>query len=175
MEIIKIIIDFLFNYLSFTRITIIIVAFLLVFFLELKLLSVVDNTILIYFIRIMMIVVLYYICYLMKFNFEIKINLIIAYITFTVVLIISNYNQSIKKDIIIKQKSIFKTEEQKNKYTYGTIEEKIFILKNLGLLKKQIYQKLKNNTDFRKLIKNGNEKFELMFNKEINKNTTNKI
>lgn len=165
MEIIKIITDFLFNYLSFTRITTIIVSFLIVFFLELKLLSMVDNIVIVYLIRIMMIVILYYLCYLMKFDLEIRINLILAYIVFTVTLIISNSNESIKKENIIPQKQVFQTEEQKQKFTYGTIEEKIHILKDMNLSKEQIYKKLENNTEFRELIKNSDEKFESIYNK----------
>ena len=166
MEIIKIITDFLFNYLSFTRITIIIVSFLIVFLLELKLFLMVDNIVIVYLIRVMMIAVLYYLCYLMKFNLEIKISLILAYITFTVVLIISNYNESMKKENYIQQKSVFQSEEQKYKYNYGTIEEKIIILKNMGLSKQQVYNKLENNTEFRTLIKDNQNKFDEIFQKE---------
>lgn len=166
MEIIKIITDFLFNYLSFTRLTTIIVSFLIVFFLELKLLSMVDNIIIGYLIRVMMIIVLYYGCYLMKFDLEIKINLILTYIVFTATLIISNYTEPIEKENLIQQKQLSQTEEQKHKYNYGTIEEKILILKDMNLSKEQIYKKLENNTDFRILIKDNQNKFDEIFQKK---------
>ena len=74
------------------------------------------------------------------------------------------------QNIITKQKSIFKTEDQKHKYTYGTIEEKIIILKSLGLSKQQIYNKLKNNTDFRALIKTNDKQFNLIYDNPLETN-----
>lgn len=53
----------------------------------------------------------------------------------------------------------FKTEEEKKRYIYGTIEEKIIILKDKGLSKEQVYDMLKNNTDFRTLVRDDDDKF----------------
>lgn len=75
-------------------------------------------------------------------------------------------NASNNSKIIIQQKSIFQSEEQKHKYNYGTIEEKILILKDMNLSKEQIYKKLENNTDFRILIKDNQNKFDEIFQKE---------
>lgn len=79
---------------------------------------------------------------------------------------ITNDVQSNNKIEIIK-KSIFKSEDQKYKYSYGTIEEKITILKSLGLSKQQVYNKLKNNTDFRSLVKNNDKQFNLLYDKAL--------
>ena len=59
----------------------------------------------------------------------------------------------------IMEKYIFKTKKEKKEYKYASIEDKIIILKNIGLSKKEVYNKLKNNMDFRILLKNGNNKF----------------
>ncbi len=75
-------------------------------------------------------------------------------------------SQPINEKVTIQQKSAFQTEEQKYKYNYGTIEEKIIILKNMGLSKQQVYNKLENNTEFRTLIKDNQNKFDEIFQKE---------
>lgn len=75
-------------------------------------------------------------------------------------------NDKNNTNISIQQKSAFQTEEQKYKYNYGTIEEKIVILKNMGLSKQEVYNKLENNTDFRILIKDNQNKFDEIFQKK---------
>lgn len=68
--------------------------------------------------------------------------------------------------VIFHEKSVFQSEEQKHKYNYGTIEEKIIVLKSIGLSKQQVYNKLESNTEFRTLIKDNQNKFDEIFQKE---------
>lgn len=75
-------------------------------------------------------------------------------------------NESNNSKVIFQQKSVFQSEEEKYKYNYGTIEEKIIILKNMGLSKQEVYNKLENNTEFRTLIKDNQNKFDEIFQKE---------
>lgn len=168
MEIIKTIIgvifDVLVNYLSFTGLFTIITSFILVFLLEMKLLPLFDSILIIYTIRAITIVILYYFSILLRFKFQIKLSLILGYIIFTLAFLLSNnINNNINTKVQIEQKTIFKTEEERKKYIYGTIDEKIIILKDIGLSKQEVYKKLENNTDFRELIKDKKNKFEEVY------------
>ena len=54
-----------------------------------------------------------------------------------------------------------------NQFQNATIEEKILILNSAGLSKEEIKNKLKNDTEFRELTKNGYENFETFLSKEL--------
>jgi hypothetical protein len=111
------------------------------------------------------------------FLFETFIILILSYMAVSlqnisedksiVRVIIENNVQKNVNENTLSRKSIFQTKDQKHKYTYGTIEEKIIILKSLGLTKEQVYNKLKNNTDFRTLLKNNDKQFNLIYDKPL--------
>lgn len=112
-------------------------------------------------IRTTVVFILYLISNYLKRSFFII--LMIFYISMTAyILLFSGDNDKNTKanNNIIQPQFIFKTEEQKTKYTNGTIEEKIIILRDMNLSKKQIYKRLENDMKFRELIKDGDEKVE---------------
>jgi len=79
---------------------------------------------------------------------------------FTIMGIIINKNKI--KELPV-EKSMFWTSERLNEFKYGTINIKIKLLKKSGLSKQEIQKKLKNNTEFRHLIKDGDKKFNKIY------------
>jgi Ca2+/Na+ antiporter len=156
------IIDDLFEIIKFLIIIIVVVG--IVLFVELKIISNFDSVWIQFLIRFIIVFLFYQINKLWKSNFVIIGILFYISIT-TYILLFSDSKENKKNDtnIIIKQKSVFQSEEQKHKYNYGTIEEKINILKNMGFSKQEIYKKLENNTEFRILIKDNQNKFENIY------------
>lgn len=159
------IIDDLFEIIKFLIIIIIVGG--IVLFVELKIISNFDSVWIQFLVRFIIVFLFYQINKFWKSNFVIIGILFYISIT-TYILLFSDSKENKKNDtnITIKQKSVFQSEEQKHKYNYGTIEEKIHILKNMGLTKQEVYNKLKNNTDFRILIKDNQNKFDEIFQKE---------
>lgn len=164
------IINNLFTIIQFLIIVIVVGA--MVLFVELTLVSYFDNLFIQFIVRLLFILILYIIIKIFKFKAIIMFTLIFGYITMTTYILLSSDSKvdDINSSVSIQKKSIFKTKDQKHKYTYGTIEEKIIILNNLGLTKEQVYDKLENNTDFRILIKNGDNKFNSIFSSVNKKN-----
>lgn len=74
-----------------------------------------------------------------------------------------NVNKIEEQQTISIEKFIFKTQENKDNYINGDIETKIKILKELGFTREEVLNKLENNMNFKKLIKNGNKRFDNLY------------
>ncbi|KIM02999.1 MAG: hypothetical protein KN64_13385 [Sulfurovum sp. AS07-7] len=70
-------------------------------------------------------------------------------------------------DIKIDKKDLLHIEQNTSILKYQDLElnEQIKYLKSKGFTKEQTYEKLKNKYEFRELIKNGNEKFNKIYDK----------
>ena len=117
---------------------IIIVAGTLVLFIELMITANLNNIFIQYAIRLIVVFILYFVGKYLKRNFFII--LMIFYISMTTYILLFSDSEVEKKkkdnNIIIQSKTIFKTEELKKQYIYGTIEEKVIILRDMNLSKK---------------------------------------
>jgi len=79
-----------------------------------------------------------------------------------------NFYIYINKNLNINKKIL--TIEQNTsivKYQNLELNEQIKYLKSQGFTKEQTYEKLKNKYEFRKLIKNGNEKFNKIYDEDL--------
>lgn len=96
-----------------------------------------------------------------KFKWFLKKTFLVVALIITVMFVKKELLINItKEDVPMESKSIFQTKEEKTKYTNGTIEEKIIILRDMNLSKKQIYKTLENDMQFRELRKDGDQKVE---------------
>lgn len=149
-----------------------IIAGTIVLFVELSIISSFDNMSIEYMIRIVVLFVLYIISRFFKSNYLLILMLVYISMTVYVLLFSDTKDKELDdKNITIQSKSIFKTDEERKEFEKGTIKDKIIILKSLGLSKEQVYKKLENNTDFRTLIKNGVDKYYLIYDNSKEKNT----
>lgn len=152
------IIDFVFT------IGIILILFLTILFVNIYIVDNFEGFITKLIIHIIVIVSMCYLCKILKIKFQYSFLLIVGYIIYNIYFLFLGFKDNKKKNtnILIQKKSIFQSKEQKYKYNYGTIEEKIIILRDMNLSKKQIYKKLENDMKFRELMKDGNKEVEMI-------------
>ncbi|WP_321778180.1 hypothetical protein [Sulfurimonas sp.] len=115
---------------------------------------------------IVFLVLFFFTIHVFKITFEYSSLFLVGFIIFSIPIIFNNDSKKNGNDMntTLKQHSIFQTEEQMNNYKYANIENKIIILKNMGLNTEKIFDRLKNNMEFRELIKGGNDKFNEIYN-----------
>lgn len=154
------IIDFVFT------IGIILILFLTILFVNIYIVDNFEGFITKLIIHIIVIVLMWYLCKILKIKFQYSFLLIVGYIIYNVYFLFLGFKDNKKNNtnISLQPKSIFQTKEEKTKYTNGTIEEKIIILRDMNLSKKQIYKTLENDMQFRELMKDGDEKVKNILN-----------
>ena len=126
-----------------------------------------DNFLLMIVCHIIGFIVIYFIIWKITQNYNFRYLVLGIYLLSLFLILISqfnseNINESTSKNVK-KENTLFENKEELNNYKKTNLENKIKILKSLGLTKEEVSYRLKNDMKFKELIKNGLEDFNSIY------------